>query len=191
MLSTSERKLMFQVFYIAVGIHKGTSENDSELIASRYFHSYGYEVLKCPNARPAILETGLLQQYKHSKDLFVAGVPDFFVYKIDSDQNKTDWFFVEVKKMNKTNGFGFTPNQIKWYLGVGENMPTALLIVEYLPINELKRSEIHDFKRLSPADRERYLALQEKLSTNNVGEFLKKKFKIPTAENVNTSIKER
>jgi hypothetical protein len=165
MLSTSDTKFGFQIYYLQVGQKTKMSSDDSEIKAKKYFEAYGYTVLRSKEEANKIIFTGIIQsEWKNFTKIFTAGIPDFFVYKLEN--NKVDWFFVEVKKLIKHSSFSFTPNQIKWYMRFLDYMPTALLIVEYLSYEELKERIFNQYKRMNLEERQKFVAKQEKINTD-------------------------
>lgn len=165
MLPTSNRKITFQAYYIRIGQEDRTNTKDSEMIAKAYFEAYGYIVLRSKEEADKVLATGILQNtWKNITKIFIAGIPDLFVYKIEKDN--IDWFFVEVKKIADDSGTTFTCGQFKWHLRFSDYLPTALCIIEYLSIEQLKKETLSEYERMNPQERQEFLALQTKMGTD-------------------------
>ena len=163
MLSTSNIKFGFQVYHLRVGQKENIPSHDSETLAKAYFEAYNYTVLRGKEEADKIIITGIIQsKWKNFTKIFIAGIPDFFVYKLEND--KVDWFFVEVKKLTKNPDVSFTPNQIKWYMRFLDYIPTALLVVEYLPYKELKEDIFNEYKKMDLQERQEFAAKQAKIN---------------------------
>ena len=165
MLPTSNIKFGFQVYHLQVGQKEKMPSNDSEIMAKKYFEAYGYTVLRGREEAHKIIATGIIQsEWKNFTKIFTVGIPDFFVYKLEND--KVDWFFVEVKKLIKNSDFSFTPSQIKWYIRFLDYIPTALFVVEYLPYEELKECILNQYKKMDFQERQKFVARQAKINTD-------------------------
>ena len=165
MLSTSNRKITFQAYYLKVGQENGTTTKDSEMIAKAYFEAYGYVVLRSKEESDKVLATGILQNtWKDITKIFIAGIPDLFVYKIEKDN--IDWFFVEVKKITDDSDTTFTRHQLKWYLQFSDYFPIALCIIEYLSIKQCKEETLSRYAKMNLQERQEFLALQTKINAD-------------------------
>ena len=165
MLPTSDIKLGFPIYHLKVGQKGVMPTNNSEILAKKYFEAYGYTVLRGKEEANKIIITGIIQsEWKNFTKIFIAGIPDFFVYKLEN--NKVDWFFVEVKKLIKNSDFSFTSNQIKWYMRFLDYIPTVLFIIEYLPHEELKECILNQYKEMDLQERQEFVASQAKINTD-------------------------
>jgi len=165
MLSTSNRKIAFQAYYIRIGQENGTTTKDSEMIAKAYFEAYGYIVLRSKEEANKVIATGILQNtWKDITKIFITGIPDFFVYKIEKDN--IDWFFVEVKKITDDSDTSFTRGQLKWHLRFSEYFPIALCIIEYLPLEQLKEETRSEYEKMNFQEQQDFIAKQAKFNAD-------------------------